>query len=425
MDNKNLIDLLVRENVPSLGCTEPMAIAYASALAVELLGGGCDTLTLYVSPNILKNAMGVGIPGSTLVGGQIAAALAWVAGNPAYGLEVLRDVTPKDEQKARRLLEKGLVRINLADTDKKLYIRAVAAGGGNEGSVVICGQHTHVAERRKNGVLVSSAESESETETPDLPALTLEQIWNFIHDVPARDLEFLQAGIDMNLRAAEEGLRNPYGLQLGRRLLDRQKSAGGSDPFLAAAALAAAAADARMAGCRLPVMTVTGSGNQGIAPILPAAVLARRRGADQARTLRAVALCQLVAIEAKQYTGRLSALCGAVNAAAAGVACAAVYLYGGSLGDACRAVQNVAGNVAGLICDGAKSSCSLKIVTGVLAAMQAAMLALHGSAVGGQDGIVSPCAEDTLKNLGRLANQGMQTTDQVILQIMLEKQSRP
>ncbi|HJD20815.1 MAG TPA: L-serine ammonia-lyase, iron-sulfur-dependent, subunit alpha [Candidatus Gemmiger faecigallinarum] len=425
MDNKNLIDLLVRENVPSLGCTEPMAIAYASALAVELLGGGCDTLTLYVSPNILKNAMGVGIPGSTLVGGQIAAALAWVAGTPAYGLEVLRDVTPKDEQKARRLLEKGLVRINLADTDKKLYIRAVAAGGGNEGSVVICGQHTHVAERRKNGVLVSSAESESETETPDLPALTLEQIWNFIHDVPARDLEFLQAGIDMNLRAAEEGLRNPYGLQLGRRLLDRQKSAGGSDPFLAAAALAAAAADARMAGCRLPVMTVTGSGNQGIATILPAAVLARRRGADQARTLRAVALCQLVAIEAKQYTGRLSALCGAVNAAAAGVACAAVYLYGGSLGDACRAVQNVAGNVAGLICDGAKSSCSLKIVTGVLAAMQAAMLALHGSAVGGQDGIVSPCAEDTLKNLGRLANQGMQTTDQVILQIMLEKQSRP
>ena len=425
MDNKNLIDLLVRENVPSLGCTEPMAIAYASALAVELLGGGCDTLTLYVSPNILKNAMGVGIPGSTLVGGQIAAALAWVAGNPAYGLEVLRDVTPKDEQKARRLLEKGLVRINLADTDKKLYIRAVAAGGGNEGSVVICGQHTHVAERRKNGVLVSSAESESETETPDLPALTLEQIWNFIHDVPARDLEFLQAGIGMNLRAAEEGLRNPYGLQLGRRLLDRQKSAGGSDPFLAAAALAAAAADARMAGCRLPVMTVTGSGNQGIATILPAAVLARRRGADQARTLRAVALCQLVAIEAKQYTGRLSALCGAVNAAAAGVACAAVYLYGGSLGDACRAVQNVAGNVAGLICDGAKSSCSLKIVTGVLAAMQAAMLALHGSAVGGQDGIVSPCAEDTLKNLGRLANQGMQTTDQVILQIMLEKQSRP
>lgn len=425
MDNKNLIDLLVRENVPSLGCTEPMAIAYASALAVELLGGGCDTLTLYVSPNILKNAMGVSIPGSTLVGGQIAAALAWVAGNPAYGLEVLRDVTPKDEQKARRLLEKGLVRINLADTDKKLYIRAVAAGGGNEGSVVICGQHTHVAERRKNGVLVSSAESESETETPDLPALTLEQIWNFIHDVPARDLEFLQAGIDMNLRAAEEGLRNPYGLQLGRRLLDRQKSAGGSDPFLAAAALAAAAADARMAGCRLPVMTVTGSGNQGIATILPAAVLARRRGADQARTLRAVALCQLVAIEAKQYTGRLSALCGAVNAAAAGVACAAVYLYGGSLGDACRAVQNVAGNVAGLICDGAKSSCSLKIVTGVLAAMQAAMLALHGSAVGGQDGIVSPCAEDTLKNLGRLANQGMQTTDQVILQIMLEKQSRP
>ena len=172
-------------------------------------------------------------------------------------------------------------------------------------------------------------------------------------------------------------------------------------------------------------MTVTGSGNQGIATILPAAVLARRRGADQARTLRAVALCQLVAIEAKQYTGRLSALCGAVNAAAAGVACAAVYLYGGSLGYACRAVQNVAGNVAGLICDGAKSSCSLKIVTGVLAAMQAAMLALHGSAVGGQDGIVSPCAEDTLKNLGRLANQGMQTTDQVILQIMLEKQSRP
>ncbi len=423
MDNQKLKDLLVQENVPSLGCTEPMAIAYASALAVELLDGRCDTLTLYVSPNILKNAMGVGIPGSTLVGGQIAAALAWVAGNPAYGLEVLRDVTPEDEQKARRLLEKGLVRIKLADTGKKLYIRAVAAGGGNEGAVVICDQHTHVAERRKNGVLISEAETVAETESP-APALTLEQIWSFIQDVPARELEFLQTGIDMNLRAAEEGLCKPYGLQLGRRLLDRQKSSGGSDPFLTAAALAAAAADARMAGCQLPVMTVTGSGNQGIATILPTAVLARSLGVDHAHTLRAVALCQLVAIEAKQYTGRLSALCGAVNAAAAGVACAAVYLYGGSLRDACRAVQNVAGNVAGLICDGAKSSCSLKIVTGVLAAMQAAMLALHGSAVSGQDGIVSPCAEDTLKNLGRLAIQGMQTTDQVILQIMLEKQSQ-
>ena len=169
-------------------------------------------------------------------------------------------------------------------------------------------------------------------------------------------------------------------------------------------------------------MTVTGSGNQGIATILPVVALARHRNADQAHTLRAVALCQLVAIEVKQYTGRLSALCGAANAAAVGVACAAVYLYGGSLRDACHAVQNVVGNVAGLICDGAKSSCSLKIATGIQAAIQAAMLALNGIHVSGQDGIVSPCVEDTLKNLGRLGNQGMQITDQVILQIMLEKQ---
>lgn len=422
MDNRKLKELLMRENVPSLGCTEPMAIAYASALAVELLDGRCDTLTLYVSPNILKNAMGVGIPGSTLIGGQIAAALAWVAGNPAYGLEVLRDVTPEDEKKARRLLEKGLVQIKLADTDKKLYIRAVAADSENEGSVVICDQHTHIAERWKNGVLVSSEESESETECQDRPMLTLEQIWSFIQDVPTQELEFLQAGIDMNLLVAEEGFRKPYGLQLGRLLLERQKNTGCTAPFFSSAALAAAAADARMAGCQLPVMTVTGSGNQGIATILPVVALARHRNADQAHTLRAVALCQLVAIEVKQYTGRLSALCGAANAAAVGVACAAVYLYGGSLRDACHAVQNVVGNVAGLICDGAKSSCSLKIATGIQAAIQAAMLALNGIHVSGQDGIVSPCVEDTLKNLGRLGNQGMQITDQVILQIMLEKQ---
>ena len=424
MDNSKMKDLLMRENVPSLGCTEPMAIAYASALALELLDGRCDTLTLYVSPNVLKNAMGVGIPGSELVGGQIAAALAWAAGNPAYGLEVLRDVTPQDEQKARRLLEQGLVRIKLADTGKTLYIRAVAAGGGNEGAVIICDRHTHVAERWKNGILVSSSEAQA-AESPEDPAITLAEIWDFVRNVPARELEFLQAGIDMNLRVAEEGLCRPYGLQLGRQLMDLQKRAGGNDPALAAAALAAAAADARMAGCRLPVMTLTGSGNQGIATILPAAALARRLGTDPARTLRAVALCQLATIEAKQSIGRLSALCGAANAAAAGVACAAVYLYGGSLRDACHAVQNVVGNVAGLICDGAKSSCSLKIVTGVVAAMQAAMLALNGSHVGGQDGIVSACAEDTLKNLGRLGNPGMQITDQVILQIMLDKQPQP
>lgn len=413
--------LLRQENVPALGCTEPMAVAYVSALAVETLGVECETLTLQVSANVLKNALGVGIPGSTLVGAQIAAALAWVAGKSRYGLEVLRDVTPKDELQARRLLDAERVHVCLAETERILYIRAIAQGCGSSATAAVSDRHTNVTELTRNGVLLPVQGRMAVKPVSEQDALTLAGIWNYIHRVPARELEFLQEGIDMNRRIAEEGLKKPYGLQVGRRLYARWQQMNHADPALYAAALAAAASDARMAGCQMPVMTVTGSGNQGAATILPVVALAECIQTSREQTLRAVALCQLVAIHAKQYMGRLSALCGAANAAAIGTACAAVYLLGGNLDTACNAVQNVVGDVAGLICDGAKSGCALKIATGVQAAMLSAMLALEGSAVGGRDGIVAENAEDTLKNLGCLGREGMQKADQIILQTMLDK----
>ena len=415
-------ETLRRENVPALGCTEPMAVAYASALAVQALGEEAETLTLHVSGNILKNAMGVGLPGSSQVGLRAAAALAWAGGDPGYGLEVLRDIEDIHRRRAEEILRAGQVKVLLAPTSEKLYIRAVCKGKRQETSVTIQKQHTNVTEILKNGKpqpLCGTGEEEHR-DLPE-PSLNLQDAWAYSTEAPVSELLFLQAGIEMNWRIAQEGLKNDYGQRTGKLLYAQWKEGGGKDSTLYAAALTAAASDARMAGCCMPVMSVVGSGNQGIATILPPAALGRCLKIDKERVLRAVALCQLTAIHAKQYSGRLSALCGAANAAAAGIACAVVYLRGGTLQQAKNAVQNIAGDVAGMICDGAKSSCALKIATSVQAAFLCAELALAGNAVGKLDGIVAKEAEHTLQNLGRLAVEGMEITDQVILQMMIEK----
>lgn len=421
------LELLRQENIPALGCTEPMAAAFASALSIQALGVPCEKLHIEASANILKNAMGVGIPKSTRVGLPVACALAWAGGKPEYGLEVLRDVSEADRKRAVSFLQAGKIAISLADTDEMLYIRASSYGNGHSASAVIQTSHTNVTLLERDGIPLSASFDRFQTEqnscVSQAPVFSLKEIWTFATHAHKDDLAFLQKGIYMNEQVAYIGIREKYGLGTGRILREQWLHGGAQDAGLYAASLTAAAADARMSGCDLPVMTVAGSGNQGIATILPPYALGQLLGKDRTTTLRAIALCQLIALQAKHYSGRLSALCGAANAAALGIAAAAVYLYGGDYPAACLAMRNVAGDLSGLICDGAKSSCALKLATSVQTALLCAQMALQGSGVTGTDGIVDNNPDQTLANLGILAQKGMKIADQVILEIMLDKSS--
>ncbi len=419
------LSVLRRENVPALGCTEPAAAALAVAKAREVLGRPVEALRLLVSGNVLKNAMGVGIPGARQQGLKTAAALALAGGRSEDGLEVLKGVTGAQRAEAERIARAGVIQIELASRPETLYIRAECAGGGDSAAAVILREHSRIHRVERGGaVLWESGDSGGETDCGEGECgLELAEIWRFVHSVPFSQLEFLRRGVEMNRAAAREGLRRRYGLGVGRMLY--AGAAGTGDAASLAVAQAVSAADARMSGCPLPVMSTAGSGNQGIATILPAAFFAGQLGAEEDKTLRAVALSQLVALCAKQYTGRLSCLCGAANAAAMGTACAAVYLQGGEFDAVERAVLNVAADTAGVICDGAKPGCALKLATGLQSAFRAAALAMDGICVSGSEGIVHRSAEQTIRNIGRLCAEGMGSADPVILQIMLAKQDAP
>lgn len=415
--------ILRRENVPALGCTEPAAAALAVAKAREVLGRSVETLRLWASGNVLKNAMGVGIPGTRQYGLRTAAALALAGGRSRDGLEVLRDVTDGQRAAAQRLLCSGVIQIELDPRPEPLYIRAECYGGGESAAAVILREHSRFHRVERNGASILEPRSSGEETDcgPECGALELPEIWRFIQSVPAGALAFLERGIEMNRAVAEEGLRHRYGLGVGRALY--AKAAKSQDPAALSTARAAAAADARMAGCPLPVMSTAGSGNQGIATILPVVFYAEQLGAETDRVLHAVALSQLVTLYAKQYTGRLSCLCAAANAAAMGTACAVVYLRGGGVDAAERAIQNVAADTAGIICDGAKSGCALKLATGLRSAFLAADLAMDGICASGFEGIVHQDAGETIRGIGRLCKEGMCSADPVILRMMLENQA--
>lgn len=415
--------ILQRENVPALGCTEPAAAALAVAKAREVLGRPVEALRLLVSGNVLKNAMGVGIPGTQQCGLKTAVALALAGGRSCDGLEVLQGVTDRQKREARQFLQTDLIHIELDPRPEPLYIRAECTGGGDSAAVVILREHDRFHRVERNGIVVLEPQCSdgNPDRGPESDALELSEIWRFIHRVSGEALAFLWRGAEMNRAVAQEGLRRRYGLGVGRRLY--AKAASSQDPAALAIAQTVSAADARMAGCPLPVMSTAGSGNQGIATILPVAFFAEQLGKGRDSALRAVALSQLVTLYAKQYTGRLSCLCGAANAAAMGTACAAVYLLGGGFDAAERAIQNMAADTAGIICDGAKSGCALKLATGLQSAFLAADLAISGICVSASEGIVHQEVGQTIRNIGKLCREGMDSTDSVILQMMLEKQA--
>ncbi|MDR1744399.1 MAG: L-serine ammonia-lyase, iron-sulfur-dependent, subunit alpha [Planctomycetota bacterium] len=424
--NAACMRILRREVVPALGCTEPVAVALASATAARDLGRLPEKIDIKTSGNIYKNGMGVMVPGTGRAGLDIAAAVGAIAGDPDLGLEVLRNVTPEAAEKGAAMLGAGQVHVSLADTTKTLYAEAVAAAGNDVARVVIEDAHARIVLRERNGnVLYRAGDDAMPPEAVDdsVWPLSLVKIWEYAKTAPAEAVEFSMETARLNAAAAEEGLKGDYGLQVGKSLTPHPNDILGDDAASFAVRFTAAGSDLRMAGAMRPVMSNSGSGNQGLACTLPVVAIARRIGAEDDTLARALLVSHLVSIHIKHFVGKLSALCGAITAST-GASCGLVYLLGGDVAAMGRAIRNMSGDLAGMICDGAKYTCALKVATTTAAAIKAARLAMHDHAPGADNGIVDDDAESSILHLAQLACEGMAETDRVILDIMVKKKEK-
>ncbi len=424
-----LIELLHKEVKPALGCTEPIAVALAAAKAVELLREIRPDVNEYdldveVSGNILKNGMGVGIPGTGMVGLYIASALGAVCGKSEYGLEVLKDLTDNSVKKAKDLVNADKVKIKVADSPKTLYVKVTVSTADHKAWAIIEDDHDRIVETGQDSK-TSDFRKGGDGETAPVKStldynLTVKEIYSFTLNAAFEDIKFILADRDLNLALAREGLNGNYGLNVGKAIRENQEEVFGDDFISFAMGMTAAASDARMAGCKLPAMSNSGSGNQGITVSMPVIAYALKYDIDDEQLSRALILSNLVAIHIKGYLGKLSALCGCVIAST-GSACGIVYLRGGSYEQVCAAIKNMIGNITGMVCDGAKVGCALKVASGVACAVQSCVLALRGTCISETDGIIDKDIEKTIKNLGKIGSSGMQSTDRLIQQIMLCK----
>ena len=419
--DKQMIEILKREALPALGCTEPVACALACARCKEELGGVPESIDVYVSGNIYKNGMGVGIPG--MVGLPIAAALGAVCGKTVYGLEVLKEVSVGNNlEVAKELVEQGMVKVHLKeDAPDKLYAEAVCRKGNGTVKTVIVHGHTNIVLVEKDGQTVFCKEEKpAVAEEGKCVELSLARIWEFVHQVDVKDIEFLLEGAKMNETISDEGLKGKFGLQIGRTLKENIEKGVLADDLLNRVLIrATAASDARMDGCEKPVMTNSGSGNQGITVYLPVVVTAERFGCSQEQLVRALALSNLVAAHIHYYMGHLSALCGIVIAST-GSAAAITYLMGGTYEQVVNTIKTMSSNLTGMMCDGAKQGCALKVYSGTSAAVQASLLSMQGVKTR-NDGIVEEDIEKTIRNIGVIASVGMEQTDKTILSVMCRK----
>ncbi len=415
-----LIALIQEQIRPAVGCTEPGAAAYAAAVAAQTLGETPERLTVSVSRNILKNAMGVGIPGTDMVGLPIAVALGALCGDAGAGLAVLHNITYEDVARAQKLVDAQGVQVRLSDHPQKLYIDVLAEAGEHSARTVIAGTHTNIIRIEKDGQCISTGDGAEESGAAGGGAeLSLKEIDDFVRSVSSEKLNFLRECIDMNSAISQEGLEHPYGLGIGQSIYETLPENNSEENY--ALAVTCAAADARMGGCTLPVMSSCGSGNQGLTATLPVIAVARKRGLSEEDTFRALAYSLLVTIHVKQHLGKLSALCACSVGASIGTACALTYLDGGTLQQIGHCVDNVVADVSGVICDGAKAGCALKIATGVSSAFRGAMLAMKNRNASALDGIVGHDPEASVDNLGNLCNTGMLDTDRVILDMLVCK----
>ena len=422
-ERKRIIALVKREVVPAIGCTEPMAVALAVAKAKETLGSLPKQIVVWLSANMLKNAMGVGIPGTGMIGLPIAIALGALVGKSEYSLEVLKDTTPEDVEHGKEYIAQNRIKIlQKKDTAEKLYIEVECHNGDDNVSVIITGAHTHFSLIAKNGeVLLDDSTSSSGDGAAEDPKLTMRMVYDFAMTAPESEIHFILETAELNKRAAEMSLNNRFGHGLGRTIFMEPKCQFfGNGIYSKILSYTSAACDARMAGVKVPVMSNSGSGNQGIAATLPVWVFAKERLKTEEELARALMLSHLTVIYIKQSFGRLSPLCGCV-VAATGSACGITWLMGGTYEQIVYAVKNMIANITGMICDGAKPSCSLKVATGVSTAVLSAMLAVEDEVVTPAEGIIDEDVEKCVHNMAAIGLQGMAATDNLVLDIMTNK----
>jgi len=428
-------EILRMEVAPSLGCTEPSAIALAAAAASSLLPDRkFDSIEIWVDPNIYKNAFAVSIPGAEGQSGlDLAAAMGALGGDPTLKLEVLDTVTESVLKEAKKLVGTGAVRVNLLENQTGLYVRTLLRSHQDVAQCTIEDVHDNITGLTLNGSEVGDSPltgqiSDDRNNLLDLEnwlkKISLQNLLSLVDDLDDDDLQFLKKGIDYNLRLADFGLAHGPGLGIGLGLEELvEEGLLKKDMILAARILTSAASDARMSGAKLPAMSSGGSGNHGLTAILP--IVAVRDYVDEekaSRALQAVAVSHLVTAYIKAQTGRLSAVCGCSVAAGAGAAAGVTFLMGGDAHHIAGAIKNIVGDLAGVICDGAKDSCAMKLATAAGGAVQAALFSLHGIKVQSTDGIIGTSPEKTMENVGTLSTQGMIETDRTIIRIMLDKQ---
>ncbi len=414
--------ILRRDVVPALGCTEPMSVALAAANCRQLLGCEPERLHVWVSGNLFKNGMGVGVPGTGMTGLAIAAAVGAVGGNPHAGLEVLKQLTPEQLATAKLLLPQ--VSLDVKAVPEVLYAEVLAEGGGHSARVVICTDHTRITLLELDGQELhrQSSAPALQLSTAPVTVMTLESIVDFALQVPLAEIDFIREAAVMNQALSDEGLRG-YGLQIGKILTEQVERRLLSDDLMTLAMrLTSAASDARMDGAMLPAMSNSGSGNQGITATMPVVAAARFLGSSEEALTRALAMSHLVAIYIKTHQNKLSALCAA-STAAMGAGAAITWLLGGDYRQIGYCINNMIGDVSGIICDGAGSACSMKVSTSASAAIKASLMAINNLGVTQSEGIVAGTVDETIANLGRLSREGMLDTDVEIIKIMRAKQN--
>ncbi len=416
----NYLNILKHELVPALGCTEPIAIAYASAKAVQVLGEFPDTIEMNCSGNIIKNVKGVTVPNSSgMKGIDVAAILGAVGGNADKALEVLEGITPAHIARTKELLAQKICSCSLAEGVANLYITARVAKDENFAEVTIINHHTNITKIVKDGqvLLDLPVEAEAEDAGIDKSLLTVKDILEFANEVRFEDIEeVISRQVKMNSAIAQEGLDNNYGAQIGKTLMH----VWGKGVTTRACARAAAGSDARMGGCSMPVVINSGSGNQGMTVSLPVIAYAEEWEVSRDKMYRSLVVSNLIAIHQKFYIGSLSAYCGAVSAAC-GAGAGITYMYGGSYQQVSLTIINTLGNIGGIVCDGAKPSCAAKIASSVDAALMAFHLSIQNKSFLPGEGIIKGDVEETIKSMGYIGRVGMRSTDTEILNVMIDR----
>mgnify|MGYP001339161317 FL=1 len=422
-ERKRIIDLIHQEVVPAIGCTEPIAVALCVAKATETLGIKPEKINVLLSANILKNAMGVGIPGTGMIGLPIAIALGALIGKSEYQLEVLKDSTPDVVEEGKRFIEEKRIHISLKENiEEKLYIEVCCEAGDDKTTAVIAGGHTTFIYIERNGeVLFQKQHTASCEKEEECLELTLRKVYDFALNTPLDEISFILETARLNKAAAERSFEGNYGHGLGKMLRGTyEHKVMGDSVFSHILSYTSGACDARMAGAMIPVMSNSGSGNQGISATLPVLVFAEENDKSEEELIRALMLSHLTVIYIKQSLGRLSALCGCV-VAATGSSCGITWLMGGTYDQVSYAVQNMIANLTGMICDGAKPSCALKVTTGVSTAVLSAIMAMENRCVTSVEGIIDEDVDQSIRNLTKIGSKGMNETDKLVLEIMTGK----